>query len=98
MEQAQAQTGQDGSRPLRRRRIGVVLSHKRDKTIKVRVEFQTEHPTYGKQIRRRMTIHAHDPQNEAREGDRVQLMACRPISKTKAWRLEKILQAAPRSE
>jgi len=99
MEQAKSQSGQAASgRPRRRSRVGVVVSDTRDQTIKVHVEYQVEHPHYGKQIRRRSTIHAHDPKNEARVGDRVQLMACRPISKTKTWRLEKILHAAPRSE
>jgi small subunit ribosomal protein S17 len=99
MAQAKSQPDEGTSaRPHRRSRVGLVVSDQRDQTIKVHVEYQVEHPRYGKQIRRRSTIHAHDPKNEARVGDRVQLMECRPISKTKTWRLEKILQAAPRSE
>jgi small subunit ribosomal protein S17 len=98
MEQAseQAAAGSVGRKP-RRRRIGVVVSDVRDRTITVLVEYQVEHERYGKHLRRRSKVHADDPRNEARVGDRVQLMECRPISKTKSWRLEKILHAAPRT-
>ncbi len=83
----------DNQRKMRRSRYGVVVSDARDKTLKVQVEYIIEHPVYGKRIRRRATIHAHDPNNEGRVGDRVQVMECRPISKTKSWRLEKILES-----
>jgi len=97
MTQPNEQTEQAGGRRSRRRRVGVVIGDVRDKTINVRVEYQMEHARYGKQLRRRNTIHAHDPDNQARVGDRVVVMECRPISKTKSWRLEKILKAAPRT-
>ena len=96
MEQPSQQQQTSAGRALRRRRVGVVVSDVRDRTIKVRVEYEAAHPHYGKRIRRHNHLHADDPRNEARVGDRVQLMECRPISKTKTWRLEKILQAAPR--
>ncbi len=71
---------------------GVVVSDKRDKTIKVIVESIVKHPKYGKYIRRRTTLHVHDENNEAREGDIVEVMECRPISKTKHWRLVRIVE------
>jgi small subunit ribosomal protein S17 len=71
----------------------VVTSAKPNKTIRVEVPFLTRHPKYGKFIRRRTVIHAHDEKNEAREGDRVEVMACRPISKTKSWRLVRIVES-----
>ncbi len=75
--------------------IGVVASDKGDKTIKVVVEFQTKHPKYGKYLRRRTVLHAHDEKNEAREGDKVEIAECRPLSKTKHHRLVRIVEKAP---
>ena len=74
---------------------GVVASDKGDKTIKVVVEYQTRHPKYGKYLKRRSVIHAHDPQNQAKEGDTVELTECRPMSKTKHHRLLRIVRQAP---
>lgn len=82
------------SRVHRRVRQGVVISDARDKTIKVRHEFSRPHPKYGKIIRRRTTMHVHDAENEARAGDTVEFMACRPISKQKSWRLIRVLKKA----
>jgi small subunit ribosomal protein S17 len=72
-------------------KIGVVESDKRDKTRKVVVSFSARHPKYGKYIRRRTVLHVHDENNESRRGDRVQVVPCRPMSKTKSWRLLKIM-------
>ena len=77
-------------------RIGVVTSAMRDKTIKVTVSFQTKHPKYGKYLQRRMVLHAHDEENRSGLGDVVEIVECRPISKTKHWRLVRILEEAPR--
>jgi small subunit ribosomal protein S17 len=74
---------------------GVVASDKGDKTIKVHVEYQTKHPKYGKYMKRRSVIHAHDEKNEAREGDTVEIAECRPLSKTKHHRLIRIVRKAP---
>ena len=74
---------------------GVVASDKGDKTIKVVVNYQTKHPKYGKYLQRRSVLHAHDEKNEAREGDRVELAECRPLSKTKHHRLVRIVEKAP---
>jgi len=77
-------------------RVGVVTSSSRDKTIKVTVSYQVRHPKYGKFIRRRTVLHAHDERNECRDGDLVEVMQCRPLSKTKCWRLVRIVQQSPR--
>src|SRR5438552_10727364 len=82
-------------RPLLRTLEGVVASDKGHKTIKVVVNYQTRHPKYGKFLKRRTVLHAHDENNEAREGDTVQLAECRPLSKTKHHRLLRIVQKAP---
>ena len=68
--------------PLRTIR-GVVASDKGNKTIKVVVEYQTRHPKYGKYLKRRTVLHAHDETNDAKEGDTVETAECRPLSKTK---------------
>ncbi len=82
-----------GRRPTR---IGVVTSDVRDKTITVEVEYLVQHPKYGKYLKRRTKLHAHDENNEARRGDRVEIAETRPISKTKHWRLVRIVERAPR--
>ncbi len=79
------------TRNKRRLRQGVVASDKGDKTIRVVCQYQVRHPKYGKYLRRRIVIHAHDENNQAKEGDRVEVMVCRPVSKTKAWRLVRVL-------
>jgi small subunit ribosomal protein S17 len=73
-------------------RIGIVESDKRDKTRKVVVQFVSKHPKYGKYLRKRTTLHVHDEQNESKLGDRVEVAPCRPISKTKAWRLVRVVE------
>jgi small subunit ribosomal protein S17 len=78
-------------RKTRRREIGVVESDVRDKTIKVRIDRLVKWPKYGKYVRRKTIIHAHDERNEARVGDVVEVTECRPISKTKTWRLLRIV-------
>jgi small subunit ribosomal protein S17 len=82
-------------RPLLRTIQGVVASDKGNKTIKVVVEYQTRHPKYGKYLKRRTVLHAHDEANEAREGDTVEIAECRPLSRTKHHRLLRIVQKAP---
>jgi small subunit ribosomal protein S17 len=74
----------------------VTTAKKTPKTIKVSVEYQTRHAKYGKTLRRQTIYTAHDEKGEAHAGDKVELMECRPISKTKTWRLVRVLQAAPR--
>jgi small subunit ribosomal protein S17 len=79
-------------RSTRRVRQGIVVSDSRDKTIKVTNSYSKPHPKYGKIIRRSTTLHAHDEKNEAHVGDLVEVMACRPISKQKSWRLLRIIE------
>lgn len=69
---------------------GRVVSNKMDKTITVLVERQVKHPIYGKYIKRSNKIHAHDADNVCQEGDLVTIEETRPISKTKAWKLNSI--------
>ena len=82
-------------RPLLRTLEGVVASDKGDKTIKVVVNYQTRHAKYGKFLKRRTTLHAHDEGNLAKEGDTVEIAECRPLSKTKHHRLLRIVTKAP---
>ncbi len=85
-------------RPERKRRAtqtGVVASDKGDKTITVVVHRSATHRLYGKYVRRRTVLHVHDEQNQAKQGDRVEVMSCRPISKTKNWRLLRVVAAGP---
>jgi small subunit ribosomal protein S17 len=75
-------------------RQGIVVSDKMDKTITVRVESARRHPTYEKVIRTSKMYHAHDERNEAGPGDTVRVVECRPMSRTKRWRLTEILERA----
>lgn len=80
------------TRNSRRTIEGVVTSDKMDKTITVEVVRTYRHPKYMKYIRVNKKYHAHDEKGEAKAGDRVELMACRPMSKTKRWRLVRIVE------
>jgi small subunit ribosomal protein S17 len=83
------------ARPHLRTITGVVASDKGHKTIKVVVNYQTRHPKYGKFLKRRTVLHAHDEKNDAKEGDTVEIGECRPLSKTKHHRLLRIVERAP---
>jgi len=72
--------------------IGLVTSTKMDKTAVVEVSRLVQHPVYKKYIRRRTTFKAHDEKNECVEGDTVEIMETRPLSRTKRWRLVKIVK------
>jgi len=78
----------------RRRLVGVVVSDKMQKTIVVEVERSIRHPVYRKVLRRSKRYKAHDEQNSAKPGDRVQIMEWRPLSADKRWKLEHILRKA----
>lgn len=71
---------------------GRVVSNKMDKTITVLVERRVQHPVYGKFMTRRTKLKAHDENRESQEGDLVQIEECRRLSRTKAWRLVKVLE------
>ncbi|MFI4861972.1 MAG: 30S ribosomal protein S17 [Phycisphaerales bacterium JB063] len=76
-------------------KVGVVTSDKRDKTCTVAVEYQKVHSKYGKRLKREAKYQVHDANNEAGQGDRVEIAQCRPLSKTKSWRLVRVLHKAP---
>jgi small subunit ribosomal protein S17 len=73
---------------------GRVVSSKMNKTITVLIERRVRHPLYGKIISRRTKLKAHDENNQCKEGDLVQIEECRPLSRTKSWRLVKVLEQA----
>jgi small subunit ribosomal protein S17 len=74
--------------------VGRVVSDKMDKTVTVLIESRTKHPLYGKIILRSRKYHAHDESNQVKEGDMVEIQEGRPISKTKAWSVTRVVQAA----
>jgi small subunit ribosomal protein S17 len=75
-------------------RTGVVESDKRDKSRRVVVSFMVKHPKYGKIMRRRTVLQAHDEGNASRAGDRVEVAPCNPVSKTKRWRVVRVVERA----
>lgn len=77
-----------------RRLTGRVVSNAMDKTITLVVERRVKHPLYGKFIRRSTKLHAHDETNQCNPGDLVTVEQCRPLSKTKSWRVLDILEKA----
>ena len=79
-------------RRIRKRMVGVVVSYKMDKTIVVVVNRLVQHPVYKKYIHRRAKFKAHDEQNTARMGDKVEIIQSRPLSRTKRWRLSRIVE------
>lgn len=74
---------------------GVVVSDRAAKTITVRVTRHRQHPKYGKRVRQDRKIHAHDENDEARAGDVVEIVECRPMSRTKRWRLIGVIKRNP---
>jgi small subunit ribosomal protein S17 len=74
--------------------VGHVVSNKMDKTVSVAVERRIKHPVYGKYIRRTTKLLAHDADNQCKEGDRVEIAECRPISKNKAWTVVDVVERA----
>lgn len=74
--------------------IGRVVSDRMDKTIVVTVERRIQHPLYKKYVRRSKKFHAHDPENTCHIGDLVRIEECRPLSKTKTWRLVSVVTQA----
>ncbi|MEO5573062.1 MAG: 30S ribosomal protein S17 [Gammaproteobacteria bacterium] len=73
---------------------GRVVSNKMDKSITVIIERKVQHQTYGKYVKRTTKLHAHDEENVCGEGDLVTIEQCRPISKTKAWKLLSVVEKA----
>ncbi|MDJ0656185.1 MAG: 30S ribosomal protein S17 [Xanthomonadales bacterium] len=83
----------DGQKNIRTQ-SGRVVSDKMDKTVTVLLERQVKHPIYGKYIKRSSKVHAHDADNECRAGDTVLITECRPLSKSKSWRVVEIVERA----
>ncbi|HTO43619.1 MAG TPA: 30S ribosomal protein S17 [Burkholderiales bacterium] len=79
---------------VRRRLTGRVVSDKMDKTVTVLVERRVPHPLYNKFVGRSKKYHAHDEKNEYRTGDLVLIEECRPLAKTKAWRVVELVEKA----
>ena len=82
------------NKPLKRTLVGKVVSDKMDKTVTVLIERHVKHPLYGKIIMRSNKYHAHNEGNQAKAGDTVEIQEGRPISKTKAWTVTRVVQAA----
>jgi len=81
-------------RAKRKVRVGIVVSDSRDKTVTVEIRDAKRHPRYGKTVPVRTKLHAHDEANDANVGDTVRIIETRPLSKSKRWRLEEILERA----
>lgn len=79
---------------VRRALVGRVVSDKMDKTVTVLVERRVKHPLYGKIITRSAKYHAHVEDNSAGQGDLVEIEECRPISRTKTWRVSQVIEKA----
>ena len=90
VEPPEAKVAKSTTRPL----IGRVVSDKMNKTVTVLVERRVKHPLYKKYIRRSTRIHAHDETDACNVGDTVSIVQCRPLSKTKAWRVYKVIARA----
>jgi small subunit ribosomal protein S17 len=82
------------SAKIQRTLTGTVVSNKMDKTIAVLIERSVKHPLYEKYVRKSSKLLAHDEKNECKEGDVVIIESSRPLSKRKAWRLQKIVERA----
>lgn len=83
---------QEKIRSRRKTVVGIVTSDRMNKTIVVEAEKHVKHPKYGKFVRRATVYKAHDEENKAKQGDKVEIMETRPLSKTKRWRLVRILE------
>ncbi len=82
----------ENTEKVARTATGRVVSNKMDKSVTILLERRVKHPLYGKFIRRSTKVHAHDENNECNEGDTVVIEQCRPISKSKTWRLIKVVE------
>jgi small subunit ribosomal protein S17 len=80
------------ARGHKKERVGEVISNKMTKTIVVRVQRRFPHPEFKKVVTQFNKFYAHDEKNEAKPGDRVRIQECRPLSKTKRWRLVEVVE------
>ncbi len=88
----------EDKRKQRRTVSGTVVSRSGDKSIKVMLNYRVRHPVYGKYMNKRTKLSVHDDKNAAGVGDVVEVVECRPMSKTKSWRLNRIIQKAAEKE
>jgi small subunit ribosomal protein S17 len=86
--------GQEQKQKVRRTLVGRVVSDKMDKTVTVLVERRVKHPLYGKIVTRSAKYHAHVDNGMASDGDLVEIEECRPISRTKTWRVMQVIEKA----
>jgi small subunit ribosomal protein S17 len=93
---SEATTTESTAKPAANKRTltGRVVSDKMSKTVTVLVERRVKHPLYGKIVTRARKYHAHDENGEYHEGDMVEIEECRPLSRTKAWRVTRLLEKA----
>lgn len=82
------------TRSNRKTLIGFVATRSGDKSVKVNFQYTVLHPVYGKEVKRRTVLHAHDEKNECKVGDKVEIMETRPLSKLKRWRVIHVVEAA----
>lgn len=82
------------NRGMKRQLVGMVVSSKMDKTVVVQAERLVKHQLYNKYIRKRTKFAAHDENNSCRDGDKVLITECRPLSKLKRWRVSEIIEKA----
>ena len=82
-------------KPLKNEKIGQVVSAKTAKTIIVEVSRRVPHPLYKRIVKKRKRFHAHDEEGRAKMGDIVRIIECRPLSRTKHWRLTEVVRRAP---
>ena len=87
-------TGVPARKALIQTLVGRVVSDKMDKTVTVLVERRVTHPLYAKVVKRSKKYHAHDETNQYKEGDLVEIKSTRPVSKTKAWVVSRLLERA----
>ena len=92
MTQATEATAVVAKKPIIQTLSGRVVSDKMDKTVTVLVERRVKHPLYGKVVTRSRKYHAHDENNEFKEGDLVEIQACRKLAKSKAYRVTRLIE------
>lgn len=92
MSEAVTEDNQPVRKPVRKERVGVVVSDKMTKTIVVEVERRVPHPRFKKIVRKTSKFYAHDENSQAKVGDRVLIVETRPLSKLKRWNLEEVLK------
>jgi len=94
MSDATQENATQSSPKVQRSQVGLVVSDKMDKTVTVRLERRVKHALYGKYLTRNTKVHAHDADNDCNEGDTVRIAECRPLSKSKSWKVIEVIERA----